>query len=89
MKTQKIIFRYICIYVVLLFPSIALANGNKIVGLTCENLQNPLGIESENPLLGWRFDPQKEADLPSAFQIIVSDNLEDIKNGKGNMWDSG
>lgn len=89
METQKIIFRYICIYIFLLFPSIALVNGNKIVGLTCENLQNPLGIECENPLLGWLLESERETAPPSAFQIIVSDNPEDIKNGKGNMWDSG
>lgn len=88
MKNKNIILKYISTIVFSLYSLILPANTNKIDNLTCEQLKNPLGIESEKPLLGWRFDTEGR-DSPSAFQIIVSDNLEDIKNGKGNMWDSG
>ncbi len=88
MKNKNIILKYISTIVFSLYSLILPANTNKIDNLTCEQLKNPLGIESEKPLLGWRFDTEGR-DSPSAFQIIVSDNPEDIKNGKGNMWDSG
>ncbi len=89
MKTQNATFKYFCTYIFSIYFSISFVYGYKVGGLTCESLKNPLGIETENPLLGWTIESGDKKDAQSAFQIIVSDNPEEIKKGNGNMWDSG
>ncbi len=89
MKAQNTIFKYFCTYIFFLYLSISFAHGYKVGGLTCESLKNPLGIEAENPLFGWIVESGDRKDTQSAFQIIVSDNPEEIKKGNGNMWNSG
>lgn len=89
MKARNIILKYICTYVFFLYSSFSFADKNKVYNLTCEHLKNPLGIEVEEPLLGWATESNINENEQSAYQIIVSDNPEEIKKGKGNMWDSG
>lgn len=66
------------------------AKGDKIIvdNLTCEYKVNPLGISSLNPRLGWQLKSDERNQSQSAYQIIVSDDPELLKAGKGNVWDS-
>ncbi|MDR2641592.1 MAG: glycoside hydrolase family 78 protein [Planctomycetaceae bacterium] len=57
--------------------------------LTCEYSREPLGIDVCNPVLGWQIVSQRQAISQSAYRIIVSDDLEVLKEDKGNIWDSG
>lgn len=44
-------------------------------------------IRSKNPLFQWMVDPNSKNS--TAYQILVSDDLDSLKLDKGNMWDSG
>lgn len=57
--------------------------------LTCEYLQNPLGIDTRVPRFTWNFIATANNQFQSAYEIIVSDNSKDIDAGKGNKWESG
>lgn len=57
--------------------------------LTCEYIQNPLGIEEKKPRLSWTLQATKRGQLQSAYELIVSDNLHALQQGKGNKWESG
>lgn len=57
--------------------------------LTCEYMQNPLGIDTKRPELSWTFTATKRNQVQSAYEIIVSDNPEDIQLAKGNMSSTG
>lgn len=63
----------------------------KTAKLTCEYLENPLGIETLKPRLSWTM-VQNGKDLrnqqQTAYEIVVSDNERDIKRSKGNYWES-
>jgi alpha-L-rhamnosidase len=60
----------------------------KTVKLTCENLQNPIGIDNFQPGLSWQIISDSRSVFQSAYRIIVADNLKDISANKGNVWDS-
>src|SRR3954454_1908496 len=59
------------------------------VHLTCEYLENPLGIDARQPRFAWNFTATQRNQLQSAYELIVSDNNKDIARQKGNIWTSG
>src|SRR5690242_4650391 len=59
----------------------------KIIGLRCEYLQNPLGIDVAQPHLSWRLesdDPEQRGLKQTAYQIQVGTEPE-----TSDLWDSG
>ncbi len=61
----------------------------QVVKLTCEYIENPLGIDVQFPRLSWTFTATQRNQFQSAYEIIVSDNSKDIQQGKGNTWSTG
>ena len=58
-------------------------------GLWCNYLINPLGVESQKPLLGWQITAKQEGWQQSAYQILVASSLELLERDEGDLWDSG
>ncbi|MGC4036691.1 MAG: family 78 glycoside hydrolase catalytic domain [Chitinophagaceae bacterium] len=61
----------------------------KITRLTCEYLENPLGIDEKFPRFAWELQSVERNQSQSAYEIIIGDNLKDIQQGKGNYWQTG
>jgi len=61
----------------------------QVTGLTCEFMKNPMGIEYTQPLLGWQLVSDVRGTMQSAYQVIVSQDIKSIQDGKGTAWDSG
>lgn len=59
------------------------------VELICEYENNPLGIDIERPRLGWKIASSQKQQKQTAYEIIVSSSLENIKRDKGDVWNSG
>jgi len=57
--------------------------------LTCEYIVNPLGIEVLKPRLSWTILSTLRNQQQTAYELIVSDNIKDVKRGKGNAWQTG
>jgi alpha-L-rhamnosidase len=57
--------------------------------LTCEYLKDPLGIDAQHPRLSWTFNASARNQFQSAYEIIVSDDAEDVQKNKGNVWSTG
>ncbi len=59
--------------------------------LRCEYKIDPLGMDSEKPRLSWNIDypPGLKGKRQSAYQILVSEEIENIKQNIGECWDSG
>lgn len=85
MKMFPIVWIFLIIPMIL--PSTCFALN--IVEATCENQHSPLGVEARNPLLSWNLVSSKHSVIQKAYRILVSDCIDDLKNGKGNFWDSG
>lgn len=61
------------------------------VELTVEYLDNPSGLDVEQPRLSWKLSSAKKNlfnQEQTAYRILVSDNKKDIDKNKGNIWDS-
>jgi alpha-L-rhamnosidase len=67
----------------------ALAIEAKPVHLRCEYLSDPLGIDVGKPGLSWQSDSTERNWVQSAYEVVVSSTPEALKNGKGDVWDSG
>lgn len=58
----------------------------KPVQLRCEFQANPLGIDANNPLLGWALAGNG---LQTAYQIQAATTPETLQAGAPDLWDSG
>lgn len=61
------------------------------VGLQCEYLVNPLGIDLQTPRLSWQMGTTstERGKRQVAYRILVSSSIDLLKSDKGDLWDSG
>jgi alpha-L-rhamnosidase len=57
--------------------------------LSCESTQNPLGIDTLSPRLGWILTAHEKGQKQTAYQVLVASDEEKLKNGQVDIWDSG
>lgn len=86
---NKILIINIFLIVLFSFWSCKKESNLIIEHLTCNFKEQPVGIDSPAPLLGWQIKSTDKNIMQSAFHIIVAENQEDIKNYIGTTWDSG
>lgn len=63
----------------------------KITELKCEYRTNPLGIDNTIPRFSWKLvdESQEQGQEQTAYQILVSSNIETLNSNLGDIWDSG
>ncbi len=74
---------------VLLLSGCSVKNETKVVNLEYDHRINPINIDIESPLISWQMKTSRRGATQTAYQIIVSNNMETIRKNKGNIWDSG
>jgi len=57
--------------------------------LTCEYIENPLGIDVGTPRLSWGFASTDRNQGQTAYEITVSDHEKIGPPGPGNVWQTG
>ena len=55
----------------------------------CENLVNPLGIDTPQPRLRWLPLSDERGQCQTAYQILVASNETALSEDRGDLWDSG
>lgn len=89
--TKKLLL--ISCFVVLSIILQACQNQAKIkpVGLTCENLKDPQGVDIITPRLSWINNPVKAARgvFQTAWEIRVAGSKEKLLTGEADLWNSG
>ena len=90
---NKIDFKKCFIFstIVLLFFISACQNEDIVIQVTssrCENRINPMGIDVRNPHLSWKLASSYRNKKQSAYQILVANSKETLKNNIGNLWDT-
>ncbi|MES2647004.1 MAG: family 78 glycoside hydrolase catalytic domain [Bacteroidota bacterium] len=80
-KVLPLIFLSLWSYVLLAVPV-------RAVRLTCEYKQNPMGIETSTPGLGWQMQSTGRNIMATGYQILVADDSVLLKKNIGNLWDS-
>jgi alpha-L-rhamnosidase len=79
----------IIIFFGFLLISISLGAQIKITGLSCEYRDHPIGIDRIRPALSWKIRSATHNTIQTAYQVLVAENPEDLKQDKGRIWDSG
>ena len=57
--------------------------------LTTEYMDNPIGIDSKQPLLSWQIQSNGRSVLQSAYEIRVSKNGETLSKNRQLVWQTG
>jgi alpha-L-rhamnosidase len=57
--------------------------------LRCEYRVDPLGIDVVKPRLSWIMESEQRTQVQSAYQILVADSKEKLRQNKGELWNSG
>ncbi len=60
-----------------------------VESLRCEYLENPLGIDTEEPRLAWKLQSSASVTEQTAYHILVASSPETLANNEGDLWDSG
>ncbi len=57
--------------------------------LACEQLRNPVGIDSVQPRLSWIVPGNGRGEAQTAYQVLVATSEKLLDSDKGDLWDSG
>jgi alpha-L-rhamnosidase len=60
-----------------------------IKNLRAEYHENPSGIDVEKPRLSWTLEGDGRNRSQSAYQIVVSSDMQKLNTDDGDIWDSG
>lgn len=63
-------------------PDITVSN------LSCENLSDPLGINTVKPRLSWKVTSKKNGTSQKAFQILVASDISLLEEKSADLWNS-
>lgn len=56
--------------------------------LKCEYKTNPLGVDIRQPRFSWILKSTRHGVVQTAYQVFVCKTLEELEEGKANVWDS-
>ena len=59
------------------------------LGLTCEYVTNPLGVDVTKPRFSWILKSEQRGQMQSAYQILVASSEAKLNANTGDKWDSG
>ncbi len=60
-----------------------------VADLRCEYRSNPLGIDEEQPRLGWVLRSARRNEVQAAYQVLVASTEAGLARGEGDLWNSG
>ena len=56
--------------------------------LTCENLEEPLGVNTLQPRFSWKNSSGRQGATQTAYQILVADDIKKLNENEANLWNS-
>lgn len=62
---------------------------NQISHLRCENEESPIGMDVIYPRLSWWIASHERGISQKAYQILVASDETLLRNGEGDVWNSG
>lgn len=69
-------------------PAIRHPSACQAVGLECDHLVCPLGIDHPQPRLSWRMADSRTGARQTAYRLIVGTDSLEVTQGKGEEWDT-
>lgn len=88
LKKEKTFVWFILIFMTLFSCSVD-SEKIEVIDLSCEYLENPLGIDEIFPRLSWKIQTDENNFRQKAYRILVAGSLQNLENNIGDVWDSG
>jgi alpha-L-rhamnosidase len=82
-----LLFRSLAILFLAQIPSLIAAA--TVSDLRCEYLENPLGIDTEQPRLSWVLHSSNRNQSQTAFRLLVASSQAKLNSNQGDLWDTG
>jgi alpha-L-rhamnosidase len=57
--------------------------------LRCEYLIDPFGMDALRPRLSWIMSSSRRGERQTAYQVLVASSLKELRQDKGDLWDTG
>lgn len=89
MKISFKIFFYSIIIFLLQNCSLKDQNSVSVANLSCEYLENPIGLDLTTPRLSWILHASANNIKQSAYQILASTNRQLLQNDDFDLWNTG
>ncbi len=77
-----------CVMMLAMLPLALLAKVG-IVQPKVENMDNPLGLDTDRPRFSWKITSDKNNVKQEAYQILVASSKEMLDKGEADLWNSG
>jgi len=70
--------------------STAFAAGTlSVTDLRCEDLVNPIGVDTAKPRLSWRMQADHNGAAQNAYRVLCATSPRLLREGAADLWDSG
>ena len=86
---KKLLFTLVFLLPVVLPGMSAATRDVKLLGLTCNYVEEPIGMGDKKPLLGWRIDTDRAGYLQGSYRVLVASDKALLDADCGDIWDSG
>ncbi len=89
LQIQKYI-QFVLLCAIIIFTSGCSYNdGLSVSNLSCENLIEPLAINTTKPRFSWKNTSNRQGAYQTAFQILVASDVNQLNKSEGILWNSG
>ena len=85
---KSVLLLWFAFTILFVFPTIVYSN-ILVVNLKVETRTNPLGIDAVNPRFSWQLVSKQSNILQTAYQILVAESAEKLREEKDLVWNSG
>lgn len=83
---KKSFFNKFLVFIILILNVANAGAAVKIIGLKCEYLSNPIGMDSPHPRLMWLMDDARQGAKQTAYQLSVSTDSVELTKNTANIW---
>ena len=87
LSRRRLTYWWLCLG--LAWSVVGAAAGVSVEQLRCEYLDNPLGIDTQQPRLSWVLESTQRGQRQTAYQILVASREALLKSDIGDLWDTG
>lgn len=81
-RTFSLLVAFLCV-------NVLVHAGVSVYGLTCESVDEPIGVDMKYPRFSWKLHGTSRGTRQTAYQLVVADAPEKLDGAKAGVWDSG
>ena len=61
----------------------------QVTELRVQNLENPIGIQTTNPVFRWKLTADERGSSQTAYRIVAASSKSNLESGNYDKWDTG